>query len=323
MRRAGILVVAGLVLFSLGAGHGPRVRRPMGPNVFYPGDPEELREAVKAHCASAPKVELPGPYVGCIVPHSGYRYSGNVAGHVYAGLKPGQYDRVIVLAPSHHAKFRGCSIAAVDVYRTPLGDVPLDQEAIRRLAACSLVSVRSVVYRGDAYNIPEVRRVALHENEHSIEVQLPFLQVQLGEFKLVPIIVGEFETPKGDRDDAAYDAMVKSLQGVVDSRTLLIAACEFTHFGYKYDYRPFEDDIASRIAALDMEAFNLIQARDVVGLRQYLERTGNTFSAPGALEIMLRVLPDSAQGVLFGYDTSGRMAGTPDESVSFAALGFF
>ncbi|MBN2309824.1 MAG: AmmeMemoRadiSam system protein B [Candidatus Hydrogenedentes bacterium] len=315
---AAIIAVAGLCL-----GAGIQVRPPVGPGVWYPADPAQLRAAVEQYIAEADVVPLPGRVVGCIVPHASYPACGAVAAHAFKPLQRGQYDRVIVLAPSLYATFRGCSIASVPYYRTPLGDIPLDADAVRHLSASPLFNIRSLVYGGRAYQNPHVQRVALHEREHSVEVVLPFLQVQLGDFNLVPIVMGELKGYRDDFDERAFEDVVERLRAIIDDRTFVVVTSDFTRYGVAHGFTPYEDHILERIARLDFEAFDLIQNRDVPGFTAYIDKAGNHISGHLPIRCLMEVLPPYAHGVMLRYDTSGRITGDPSKSVSFAAISFF
>ena len=141
---------------------------------FYPGDPRELSTTVEQYLDEA-QVE-PGPQPkALIVPHAGYIYSGPVAASAYARLRPyrERITRVILLGPCHRVAVRGLALSGADVFRTPLGDVPLDKEVMTGL------------------DLPAVEVFDdTHAFEHSLEVHLPFLQILLDDFTLVPLVVG-------------------------------------------------------------------------------------------------------------------------------------
>lgn len=151
-----------------------KVRQPAVAGQFYPADPERLRRTVTGFLeeASAPK-RMPK---GIIAPHAGYIYSGPIAGSAYAQLvgRTNEIQRVILLGPAHRVAVRGLAASSAHAFATPLGDVPLDREAIERALTLPQVAVRD-----DA-----------HEEEHGLEVQLPFLQQVCAGFSLVPLLVG-------------------------------------------------------------------------------------------------------------------------------------
>jgi AmmeMemoRadiSam system protein B len=157
------------------------IRQAAVSGLFYPEDPETLRHSLRDYLAQAPAASGEPPKA-LIVPHAGYIYSGPVAATAFARLA-GARDtvrRVVLLGPSHRVPFYGLAVSGDSSYRTPLGDIPLDQEAVQELMA-----------------LPQVVKLdAAHANEHSLEVQLPFLQYLLGDFVLLPLVVGDADGPQ-------------------------------------------------------------------------------------------------------------------------------
>jgi len=194
------------------------IRPPAVAGAFYPADPVELRLAIRRQLADAadlaeahPDAHAPEPGSppprAVIVPHAGYVYSGPVAASVYARLQPvcGRIQRVLLLGPSHHVPFTGLAAPSAEAFETPLGLVPIDREAVARIAALPQVAVRD-----DA-----------HRDEHSLEVQLPFLQEVLGRFSLVPLVVG----------DAAPEAVAEVIEALWDDpATLVVVSSDLSHY---------------------------------------------------------------------------------------------
>ena len=152
------------------------VRQPAVAGLFYPDEPEALQRVV-AGFLSEVHSQGESPPKAIIVPHAGYIYSGPVAASVYSRLVSGRDSirRVVLLGPSHRVPFSGLAVTGASSYRTPLGDIPIDQPSCRRVL-----------------ELPQVIRLdAAHANEHSLEVQLPFLQLLLDHFELVPLVVGD------------------------------------------------------------------------------------------------------------------------------------
>ncbi|GMU93284.1 MAG: hypothetical protein AMXMBFR4_23420 [Candidatus Hydrogenedentota bacterium] len=310
------------VLLAAAEAKDGRVRPSTAEGLIYPADPAQLRAAVEQYVSAAQPLNLPGPVVGCIVPHSPYSVTGGIMGEALARLQPGQYARVIVLAPSLHADFRGCSVPSVQYYQTPLGDVKLDTKAIRRITINSLIQIRSLIYRGSAYTDPQLNRTPIHERETAIEAVLPFLQVRLGEFELVPIVVGSLHRVHGGLDETALNQIARTLADIVDNKTLVIACSDFTRYGAVHNFTPFTKDIPRSIAALDHRAFRLIERRDVTGFAAYLDETKSTITGPLPIMLLMKLMPRRSVGVLVGYDMSSRISGKPDISVSYASLIF-
>jgi AmmeMemoRadiSam system protein B len=143
---------------------------------FYPSDPVELRQLITDLLAQVPPATGPAPKA-LIAPHAGYLYSGPIAASAYAQLMPArdQIKRIVLFGPSHYVALDGLATTSAEAFATPLGIVPVDVEAVRLARA-----------------LPQVRELdEAHEYEHSLEVQLPFLQTVLGDFALVPFAVGD------------------------------------------------------------------------------------------------------------------------------------
>ena len=188
-----------------------RIREPAVAGTFYPGDPEELMRIV-ARCLEEGRRRLRDGVApkAMIVPHAGYVYSGPIAGTAYASLERlrGAIERVVLLGPSHRVAFRGLALSSADRWRTPLGDVPLDRAGAAALA-----------------KLPQVRFFeAAHADEHSLEVQVPFLQTVLGDFTLLPIVAG-------DATPAEVAAVMEAAWG--GPETLIAVSSDLSHY---YDY---------------------------------------------------------------------------------------
>jgi hypothetical protein len=153
-----------------------KVRPPAVAGRFYPADPVALRQLITDLLAEATPATGPSPKA-LIVPHAGYLYSGPIAASAYAQLIPArdQIKRIALFGPSHYVALRGLATTSAEAFATPLGLVPVDLEAVRKVRL-----------------LPQVRELdEAHANEHSLEVQLPFLQCVLGDFTLVPLAVGD------------------------------------------------------------------------------------------------------------------------------------
>ena len=143
---------------------------------WYPGAPSILRRDIENYFNSVPDLKLEGDVVGLIAPHAGYTYSGQIAASAYNLIRGKKYDAVTVVGPSHRVAFYGVSIFSTGGYETPLGIVPVAEELAEKIKILS----KTVV------DIPEV-----HLQEHSVEIQLPFLQVALGNFSFIPLVMGD------------------------------------------------------------------------------------------------------------------------------------
>ena len=208
------------------------IRPPAVAGAFYPGDPASLRDDL-ASCLAVPPAPTsapatPGLLKAVIVPHAGYVYSGGTAGRAYALLAPlaGRIRRVVLLGPCHRVSVRGLAAPTVQAFATPLGSIPLDRAALDALA-----------------DLPQVvASDAAHAQEHSLEVQLPFLQTVLGEFKLVPLAVGQTGA-------AEVAQVIARLWG--GPETLIVISSDLSHFHGYAEAQKIDHATADHILALD------------------------------------------------------------------------
>jgi AmmeMemoRadiSam system protein B len=158
----------------------PNIRPPAVAGLFYPGEPSQLRDAVSEYLAQAPASAGPPPKA-LIVPHAGYIYSGGIAAAAYAQIAQHRrvIRRVVLIGPSHRVYLRGMAVPTAEAFQTPLGVVPIDRELKGRVLA------QAQVMEADEP----------HANEHCLEVQLPFLQVLLEDFTLLPLALGSVSPP--------------------------------------------------------------------------------------------------------------------------------
>lgn len=308
-------LLTAIVLAVLGAGCRAeategRVRPPECANdMWYPSDQDELAKAIDGYLDKANPPSLPGKPAALVCPHAGIRYSGPIAATAYKTLKGHTYKRVIVLAFTHRHRLKGASILkGVSAYATPLGKIPVDRDACDRLLAR-----------------PEFdTHAAMHKGEHSLEIQLPFLQRVLSDFKLVPVLVGEI-------DLAVYDRMAEALAPLVDDQTLIVVSSDFTHYGRRFLFVPFTEDIPENLKRIDLSAAERIMALDVDGFLKKLDENGcgnpnyrRPQSICGRMPITLMMMilnkVGTYKGIRLAYDTSGRMTGDYANSVSYVAL---
>lgn len=206
------------------------IREPAVAGSFYPRDAKELGRTVEFLLDEARSGEDAAPKA-LIVPHAGYIYSGPVAATAYASLRPyrHQYQRVILLGPCHRVPVRGLALSSADAFRTPLGDVPLDTEAIASI------------------DLPRVKVFdETHASEHSLEVHLPFLQSVIGSFTLIPIVVGN-TAPERVAD------VLEALWG--GPETLIVISSDLSHY-LSYD----------KARALDGQTRQAIEDLEVRGI---------------------------------------------------------
>lgn len=202
------------------------IRNPAVAGQFYSGDPQELRATVATLLDETQAKDTPAPKA-LIVPHAGYIYSGPVAASAYARLRPyrQQYTRVVLLGPCHRMPVSGLALSSAEAYRMPMGDIPLDHAAVADL------------------EIPGVRVLdAAHASEHCLEVHLPFLQAVLGEFAVVPIVVG----------DATPELVAKVLNALWGgSETLIVVSSDLSHYRPYFNARAIDAVTCDAIENLD------------------------------------------------------------------------
>ena len=271
---------------------------------WYPGDPTALAKEVDDLLARAPSSSIPDKPIAVISPHAGYRFSGAVAAAGYACLRGHTYERVIVLAFSHRnaSRYSGIDVSRDHTaYETPLGNVPVDREACDQLLKNALFVSQPGVDRG----------------EHSLELQLPFLQRVLKDFRLVPLHLGRMS----DRD---YTEAARAIVPLIDENTLLVASSDFTHFGPNFGYQPMRDNVESTITELANSAAAPLIRGDYDGFVEHLAKTNDTICGRGPISLLLRILSmrGGAKGLRVAYDTSGNITGDFTNSVTYQSFVF-
>jgi MEMO1 family protein len=229
------------------------VREPAVAGLFYPRDPAELAKAIDA-CLAAARVQPVGELKALICPHAGYPFSGPVAAYGFKLLAGRHYDTVVVMGPSHYADVRAGSVANAGLYRTPLGDVPVSPKAGRlALARPFELEPPCPVQRPDWWLESSRRAPAVDTAEtweHSVEVEIPFLQRTLGRFELVPVVCGEIDPARAAR----------ALEPFLDDTTLVVASSDLSHY-YSYDRaRELDRGCVDAICRLDIGAMESQEA---------------------------------------------------------------
>ncbi|MBI1282934.1 MAG: AmmeMemoRadiSam system protein B [Thiobacillus sp.] len=250
--------------------------------LFYPENPAKLRQTLSALLASATPAKLAPAPKALIVPHAGYIYSGPVAASAYGqlgGLRD-RIRRVVLLGPTHRVYVRGLALPEADRFATPLGEIPLDREGMQRVAG-----------------LPQVTRsAAAHQMEHSLEVQLPFLQQVLGDFQLLPLAVGE----------ATADEVAEVLEQVWGGdETLIVISSDLSHFLPDALARKVDGGTVDAILALNAH-INHEQACGATPVNGLLLAAGRHGLHPEVLDVR----------------NSSDTAGDPERVVGYAAFAF-
>ena len=258
------------------------LRPPAVADLFYPADSRTLRAAVNGYLKAVRPAEHSAPKA-LIVPHAGYMYSGPVAASAYAQAAPlrGTVTRVVLLGPAHRTPFSGLAASSAEAFQTPLGPVPLDPAAAEALK-----------------DLPQVKCLdRAHAPEHSLEVQLPFLQVVLGSFSLVPLLV----------HDAAPDevwAVLERLWG--GPETLVVISSDLSHYLDYQSARALDAQTAAAIEALKPEEIGESQACGRLAIQG----------------LLLGAIQSGLQGRTLDLRNSGDTAGPRDQVVGYGAFAF-
>jgi MEMO1 family protein len=294
-------LLAGMMV-SCGASSADKsdCRLPAVAGQFYPAAPDQLREMLDKFLALANPSSVEGRIRALVVPHAGYVYSAPIAAYAYKAIAGKPYKTVVIVGNSHHEGYDGASVYNRGKFRTPLGDVDIDSELANRLIAAN----NKFIFFRESPHIPE----------HSLEVQLPFLQKTLGSFKLVPILLG---TESREVADILGDALAEN----AGPDTLVIASTDMSH------YPPYESAVfADRKVADAM----------VSGSEDNLERTirqmekmgvpnASTFlCGEGAVKAVMRFAEKvgAKKAQLLKYANSGDTAGSKDRVVGYCAVVF-
>lgn len=266
---------------------------------WYPADPGRLRSEVRGYVDKAEGLGLDN-VIALLLPHAGYRWSGAVAAAGIRQIQGKSYSRVIVIGPSHEAYMPNrISVPKATRIATPLGEIPLDLPFIKALREHRFTD-----------SVPQA-----HAREHSVQIELPFLQYALKDFKLVPIVVGQL-------DPKTAAAVGETLAAMIDQGTLVVVSSDFTHYGRRFRYAPFQDNLRENIRKLDFGALEKVKKLDAPGFLNYVSETGATICGRCAIGVLLNMLPKDAKARLLSYDASGRMTGDFSDSVSYASVAF-
>ena len=261
-----------------------RSRRPaMVAGQFYPGDADVLRRQVRGYLKEAQLPAEFGQVRAVVAPHAGYVYSGPTAGYAYKALSelPDREWTVYLMGPAHRVYVRGVALGGFSAFETPLGEVPVATERIEAL-----------MDRASFY----VEGADAHRPEHSLEVQLPFLQTALADFKLVPMLFGEVDTGK----------VVEDLKGRLGPDDLVVVSSDLSHF--------HDEDQAER---LDRSLLDALLEGDVKGVVRG-EACGR---APIATLMGIAKARDWTPHLL-DYSTSADATGDRSRVVGYASVAY-
>ena len=269
------------------------LRLPAVAGRFYPSDPQNLRDEIVTFTRVSVKPDAGKAKIralGCVVPHAGYVYSGGVAGAVYERLDLPQ--RYIILCPNHTGRGEPLAIMSQGAWRTPLGDVPVDEDLASAVKVCL-----PLLAEDDT----------AHRSEHALEVQLPFLQVLRPDFRFVPIVVGtaQFEVL------AALGVTIASVIRECGNDVLVVASSDMNHY---------ENDSITRVK--DRRAIDQILELNPKGLYDVVRRASISMCGYGPTVAMLTAAlkQGATKAELIRYATSGDVSGDRDMVVGYAGI---
>ncbi len=271
-----------------------QTRKPAVADQFYPGDPVTLSRQMTDFFKKAKKEPIPGKIVALIAPHAGYMYSGQVAAYAFKLLEGFSFETVVVICPSHIAYFQGASIYNGGAYETPLGIIPVDTSVAGKMADAN----ERVFLSTKGHGFVGMR------GEHAVEVELPFLQLVLGKFKLVPIVIGDQDWATCE---ALAEALIKSLKG---KSALIVASTDLSHF------HPYDEAVR-----LDNIVINHVNSFDPEGL--FTDLRAGVCEACGGSPMAATMLAAKGLGAdkakVLKYANSGDVTGDRSGVVGYMA----
>lgn len=253
---------------------------------WYPSQPEELRSIVERYLDNVEPTELEGELVGLIAPHAGYAYSGQVAAYAYKQLEDLDFNLVALISPLHRVRLGTYMVTSYSYYETPMGLMPVDTELVKAL--------------GEELELTRVRR----DQEHSLEIQLPFLQYMLGEFRLLPIMMG-------DQDWSSCQSLASALASLLSGeKALLVATTDLSHF-HSYD----------QAVQLDQRVQERVGAFDPRGLSEDLAARRSEACGGGPVISMMLAAQElgASQAHVLHYANSGDVTGDRSRVVGYMA----
>ncbi len=277
------------------------IRRPIcADDRWYPSDAAQLRFALDQFFANVPSAPLEGELVALIAPHAGYQFSGQTAAYAYQQIVGAEYNRVVVLGPSHFQDFGAQAINRAEVFETPLGDVAVDAKIVQDLSA----------------QVP-INFVPL-DREHSLEMQIPFLQRQLKKFSLLPVMMSHPFYHHGLRVRNECETLSHALASLLDHDTLLVASSDLSHL-HSYD----------AVTYFDQGFENLIVEYNIGALIDYMINEGEP-RACGDMAIVTTLMTAQLRGankirVLYRTN-SGEVTGITEPgqyTVGYMAAGIY
>ncbi|XP_053444023.1 LOW QUALITY PROTEIN: protein MEMO1 [Nycticebus coucang] len=251
------------------------------------------------------------PARAIIAPHAGYTYCGSCAAHAYKQVDPSITRRIFILGPSHHVPLSRCALSSVDVYRTPLYDLRIDQK----------------IY-GELWKTGMFERMSLQtdEDEHSIEMHLPYtakaMESHKDEFTIIPVLVGALSESKEQEFGKLFSKYL------ADPSNLFVVSSDFCHWGQRFRYSYYDEsqgEIYRSIEHLDKMGMSIIEQLDPVSFSNYLKKYHNTICGRHPIGVLLNAITELQKNGMnmsfsfLNYAQSSQCRNWQDSSVSYAA----
>jgi AmmeMemoRadiSam system protein B len=256
---------------------------------FYPGRPEELKSSVEKYLAAAKPVSIPGKLLGVVSPHAGYVYSGPAAGWAFRQLQGGKFDAVVVMAPSHRYRHDTAGVMDLAAYRTPLGEEKIAREYVSALLKSQFFSAAE----------------GLFSSEHSLEVQIPFIQIALPGVPIVPVIL-----PTHDKTllDGAAAELFRAFK---DKNAVFVASSDMSH------YQPYDEN--NRI---DDRTLKIMEKMDPAALLEAGKSGGAELCGLAPVYVLWKLAELQGGGTmtLLKHENSGDTAGDKSAVVGYGAV---
>ncbi|XP_052769444.1 protein MEMO1-like [Mya arenaria] len=287
------------------------VRKASHSGSWYTDDGADLNRQLSGWLDACSK--LPAPTRALIAPHAGYSYCGACGAHAYRQMDPSKIKRVFILGPSHHVRLGGCALTSTEKYKTPLYDLIIDTK------------INEELYGTGKF---ETMSITTDEDEHSIEMQLPYIakamESKKGNFTVVPVLVGSLNQDK----ESMYGKIFAKY--LADPDNFFVISSDFCHWGSRFNYTYYDKSVGEiwrSIESLDKMGMDKIERLDSGGFSDYLKQYQNTICGRHPIGVFLHTI-DALRAVGNGfrvsfkflkYSQSSKCSNTRDSSVSYAA----
>jgi hypothetical protein len=276
-------------------------------NAWYPAKGKKLRrqvEELKERAIQDFEIVMdPDRVKAILVPHAAYNYSGIVAAAAYQAVEKAKIKRIFIIGPSHYVPFQGVALpdAQYEKFGNDLGSISLDRKILKKLRMDGSGLFKSVQR---AYDL-----------EHSIEIQIPFIQAYFPTCSIIPLLLG-------DLDHQQFDQLANILRDYIDDEVLCVFTSDLTHYGQSFSYTPFMQDIPQNLVALDQNIVNTIELLSYTKFENVLDRTKATVCGYAPIKLLMKLFDNSnLESYVAAYDRSTHEQ-NPEHSVSYVSMIF-